>query len=184
MAFCPVTETPVTQEQRCVYRGRIVELEVRPIQMPNGAVAEFEIVRHPGGAAVVAVDTAGCVCLLRHYRPVINDWLWELPAGKLDPGEGPLATAQRELREEAGLAAAFWEPLGVIISSPGVFTEKVHLYLARGLTYVGQSAEEHEFFEVRWLPFATALAWAQSGEIADAKTVSGLFRAEEHLGKV
>lgn len=177
-----MTETHVTQEQPCLYRGRIVTLEVRTLRLPNGTVAEFEIVRHPGGAATVAVDSAGSVCLLRQYRPVLNAWLWELPAGKLDPGEAPLATAQRELREEAGLIADSWVPLGTVLSSPGVFTEVIHLYLARGLVHVGNHAEEHELFEVHWLPFAEALARARRGEISDAKTVAGLFRAEAHLG--
>lgn len=172
---------PVSLPQRCLYRGRIVELDVQTLRLPNGAVAEFEIVRHPGGAAVVAVDATGAVCLLRQYRPVLGAWIWELPAGKLDPGERPLATALRELREEAGLVAASWEGLGRIVSSPGVFTEVIHLYLARGLAPVGPCAEEHECFEVHWLPFAEALGRARRGEICDAKTVAGLFRAAPYL---
>jgi ADP-ribose pyrophosphatase len=171
----------VSSERRLVYRGRIVALELETVRLPNGVRADLEIVRHPGGAAAVAVDAAGRVCLLRQYRPVMGEWLWELPAGKLDPGEPPLATAQRELQEEAGITATAWEPLGTVVSSPGVFTEVVHLYLARGLTQVGGTAEAHELFEVHWLPFAEALALARSGEIVDAKTVAGLFRAEEHL---
>lgn len=169
------------QPVRSLYRGRIVALDVQTLRLPNGAIADFEIVRHPGGAAAIAVDAAGSVCLLRQYRPVLNAWLWELPAGKLDPGELPLVTAQRELAEEAGLQAASWLPLGTIVSSPGVFTEVIHLYLARGLAHVGKRAEEHELFEVHWLPFAEALARARHGEITDAKTVVGLFRAGEHL---
>jgi ADP-ribose pyrophosphatase len=174
-------EDPVTDEHEPLYRGRIVTLEVRTFELPNGVVGEFEIVRHPGGAAVVAVDAHGAVCLLRQYRPILARWLWELPAGKLDPGETPLATARRELAEEAGVTAADWEPLGRLLSSPGVFTEEIHLFLARGLAPIGQAAEAHELFEIHWLPFAEALAWARCGEITDAKTVAGLFRAEARL---
>lgn len=161
-----------------VYRGKIVELFLEQVRLPNGAETELEIVHHPGGAAVVALDAENRVCLLRQYRHAAGGWLWELPAGKLDPGEPPLATAQRELQEEAGLHAARWESLGKIISSPGVFTEVVHLFLARDLSGTPADAEAHEVFEVHWVPFAEALAQARTGEIMDAKTLAGFFRAE------
>lgn len=165
-----------------IYRGKIIDLYLEHVTLPNGAVAELEIVRHPGGAAVVALDSENRVCLLRQYRHAAGGWLWELPAGKLDPGESPLATAQRELQEEAGLRAARWEPLGKIISSPGVFTEIVHLFLARDLSGVLANAEAHEVFEVHWVPFVQALAQARTGEITDAKTLVGLFRADKFRG--
>lgn len=164
-----------------VYRGKIIDLCLEHVTLPNGAQAELEIVRHPGGAAVVALDGDGRVCLLRQYRHAAGGWLWELPAGKLDPGESPLTTAQRELREEAGLRAARWEALGKIISSPGVFTEVVHLFLAREVSSVPANPEAHEVFESHWLPFIEALAWARTGEIIDAKTLAGLFRAQDSL---
>jgi ADP-ribose pyrophosphatase len=116
--------------------------------------------------------------VLRQFRHAAAGWLWELPAGKLDPGEAPLATAQRELAEEAGVQASDWKSLGRIVSSPGVFTEVIHLYLARGLTAVTSATEDHELIEVHWLPFERALAMARSGEITDAKSVAGLFRAQ------
>ncbi len=168
----------MTEKETLVYRGKIVDLFLEQVMLPNGAKAELEIVRHPGGAAAVAIDAENRVCLLRQYRHAAGGWLWELPAGKLDPGEPPLATAQRELQEEAGLHAARWEPLGKIISSPGVFTEVVHLFLARGLSHVAANAEAHEVFEVHWVPFAEALTQARTGVIVDAKTLAGLFRAE------
>ncbi len=160
-----------------IYRGKIIDLSLETVTLPNGAVTELEIVHHPGGAAVVAVDRENRVCLLRQYRHAAGGWLWELPAGKLDPGESPFATAQRELEEEAGLRAASWEPLGRIISSPGVFTEVVHLYLARDLIRVPVGTEPHEIIEVHWVQFSEALAQAQTGEITDAKTLAGFFRA-------
>ncbi len=160
-----------------VYRGKIIDLYLELVTLPNGVKAELEIIRHPGGAAVVALDDDNRVCLLRQYRHVAGGWLWELPAGKLDPGEPPDATARRELEEEAGLRASRWEPLGSIVSSPGVFTEIVHLFLARNLVPVPANTEEHELIEVHWVPFTEALFRAQTGEITDAKTVIGLFRA-------
>jgi ADP-ribose pyrophosphatase len=165
-----------------VYRGKIIDLYLERVTLPNGAVAELEIVCHPGGAAVVALDNENRVCLLRQYRHVAGGWLWELPAGKLDAGEPPLDTAQRELEEEAGLRASQWEPMGKIVSSPGVFTEIVHLFLARNLIHVPANTETHEIIEVHWVPFTEALAWAQANEITDAKTLVGLFRAGKITG--
>lgn len=160
-----------------VFQGRIVEVEVGSAELPDGGRLELEIVHHPGGAAVVALDEHMRVCLLRQYRPVVGVWLWELPAGKIDAGEPPLETARRELAEEAGLAAAQWVELGSIVSSPGVFTERVHLYLARGLSPVPAAPEPGELLEPHWVAMSDALARARTGEIEDAKTLIGLFRA-------
>lgn len=171
----------MTDKRTTIYQGRIVRLDLEEVRLPNGVTAELEIVHHPGGAAAVALDERLNVCLLRQYRHAAGGWLWELPAGKLDPGEAPLATASRELEEEAGLRAARWEPLGRMLSSPGVFTEVIHLFLARKLTPVPTATETHELIEVHWLPFAEALDRARRGEIVDAKTVVGLFRAEAVL---
>ncbi len=165
-------------ERKSIYRGKIIELTLDRLTLPNGRETELEIVHHPGGAAVVALDPNANVCLLRQFRHAAGGWLWELPAGKLDPGEAPLATAQRELKEEAGLLAADWQSLGRLISSPGVFTEVIHLFLARDLTPVATNTGEHELIKVHWLPFEQALAMARDGEITDAKSVAGLFRAQ------
>ena len=160
-----------------VFQGRIVDVEVASAELPDGGRLELEIVRHPGGAAVVALDERMRVCLLRQYRPVAEAWLWELPAGKIDAGEPPFETARRELAEEAGLAATQWLELGSIISSPGVFTERVYLYLARGLSPVPAAPEPGELLEPHWVPMPDALARARTGDIEDAKTLIGLFRA-------
>jgi len=165
-------------QQRTIFEGRIIRLTLDTVQLPNGAIAELEIVHHPGGAAVVALDAGGRVCLLRQYRHAAGGWLWELPAGKLDGGEAPLLCAQRELEEEAGMQAGDWQSLGKIVSSPGVFTEVVHLFLARTLTVVPVRAEAHEVIEVHWRPWTEALRMAQDGEIDDAKTLAGLLRAQ------
>ena len=172
-------QTHMTDDKKFVYRGKIIDLYLERVTLPNGSVADLEIVQHPGGAAVVALDKDDRVCLLRQFRHVAGGWLWELPAGKLDPGEPPLATAQRELEEEAGLRAAHWEPLGRIISSPGIFTEVVHLFLASGLTQVPAKNEIHELIEVHWIAFTEALALAQTNEITDGKTLVGLFQAQQ-----
>ncbi len=160
-----------------LYSGKVVSLTLEQVTLPNGEEIELEIVRHPGGAAVVALDDAGRVCLLRQYRHAAGGWLWELPAGKLDTGEPPEATARRELAEEAGVAARDWRGLGKVVSSPGVFTEVVHLYLARRLAPAAAAREHGEVFETHWVPLEEAVARALSGEITDGKTVIGLLRA-------
>lgn len=168
-------------KSRRVFKGRVITLDVTDVELPNGQVAELEIVGHPGGAAAVAVNERHEVCLLRQYRHVAGGWLWEIPAGKLD-GQTPDATARNELREEAGLLAARWESLGRVISSPGVFTEVVHLYLARDLTTVPAAPERDEIFQVSWVPLASAVARALEGDIEDAKSVIALLRAARRLG--
>src|SRR5512144_2216467 len=109
-----------------VYRGRVIDLAIEEVRLPNGRSFPLEIVHHPGGAAVVAINSQRQVCLVHQYRHVAQGMLWELPAGKCNGQEDPLMTAKRELAEEAGLGAAVWQPLGTIWSSPGIFTERVH----------------------------------------------------------
>lgn len=167
----------MSNTKKTIYDGKVIRLSVERVRLPNGADAELEIIHHPGGAAVVALNDTGQVCLLRQYRHAAGDWLWELPAGKLDAGEQPLSTAQRELQEEAGMHAQDWQTLGKIVSSPGVFTEVIHLFLARALTAVPAQTEEQEVIEVHWLAWAEAWRMAQSDEIQDAKTLAGLLRA-------
>jgi ADP-ribose pyrophosphatase len=168
-------------KSRRVFKGRVITLDVAEVELPNGQVTELEIVGHPGGAAVVAVDARGEVCLLRHYRHVAGGWLWEIPAGKLD-GRDPEVTARAELHEEAGLEASHWQSLGRVASSPGVFAEVVHLYLARQLRPVPAAPERDEVFEVSWVPLRSALERALVGDIIDGKTVIALARAAHRLG--
>jgi len=164
------------------FQGRVVSAAAEPVTLPGGVQVVYDVVRHPGGAAVAAVDGDGRVCLLRHYRHVVGGWLWEVPAGKLDGDEAPGRAAMRELAEEVGLAAAEWRALGSMVSSPGVFTERVHLFLATGLTAGVAAPEADEVFEVHWTALPDALAMARDGAIEDAKTVIALWRAAALLG--
>jgi 8-oxo-dGTP pyrophosphatase MutT (NUDIX family) len=166
---------------RHVFTGRVIEVNVERVELPNGSVAELEIIQHPGGAAVVALDTDDRICLLRQFRHAVGGWIWELPAGKIDNREPPLDTARRELEEEAGMAAASWRPLGDYLSSPGVFTEVVHLFLATQLTPLPARLEEHEVIEVHWLAFTDVLRMADSGELRDGKSLVGVYRAAAHM---
>ena len=169
------------RRQTVHYSGRVVSLTTDEVVLPNGHVAALEVVHHPGGAVAVAIDDEERVCLLRQYRYVAGGWLWELPAGKLEPDEPPLVTAQRELTEEAGVRAREWRSLGTYLSSPGVFTEVLHLFLATGLAPAATAHEQAEVIEVHWPPLTQAYEWAVSGEIRDGKTAIGLVRARHVL---
>lgn len=165
------------ESQTVQFAGRVISVTTDEVLLPNGHRAALEVVHHPGGAVAVAVDTERRVCLLRQYRYVADGWLWELPAGKLEPREPPLATAQRELAEEAGVSARSWHALGTALSSPGVFTEVLHLFLATGIVPAAMAHERAEVIEIHWLAFDTACEWALNGTITDSKTVIGLLRA-------
>jgi 8-oxo-dGTP pyrophosphatase MutT (NUDIX family) len=159
------------------YQGRVIRVTVDDVILPNGRQAALEVVHHPGGAAIVALND-----LLRQYRYVAGGWIWELPAGKLEPDEAPEATARRELTEEAGVVATDWVSLGSLLSSPGVFSEVIHLYLAQGLSAARSQLEDSEVLEVHWVSFGQACDMALSGELRDAKTTIGVLRAARRLG--
>lgn len=171
------------ESSETMFRGRILEVNVERVRLPNGRTAPLEIAHHPGGAAIVALDSTGRVCLLRQYRHAAQGWIWELPAGKIDDGEPPIVTARRELAEEAGMSAGAWVSLGGVLSSPGVFTEVVHLYLATHLTQVAATPEDHEVFSVTWVPWQQAVLLAERGLISDGKSVSGLLRSRRFLAR-
>jgi ADP-ribose pyrophosphatase len=158
------------------FRGRVITVTIDDVTLPNGHRAKLEIVHHPGGAAIVAIDEQRRVCLLRQHRHAANGYLWELPAGKLEPGEPPLATAQRELVEEAGKEARDWQALGTCTPSPGILREVVHIFLATGLREAPSAPESAEVFEVHWVPLTEAYQWVLDGTINDAKTALGIVR--------
>lgn len=171
------TLAPMLIERREIFEGRVIKVSVDQVELPNGMRIPLEVVRHPGGAAVVALDDERRVCLLRQFRHAAGGYVWELPAGKLEPDEPPETTARRELAEEAAVSATHWESLGTHFSSPGVFTEVIHLYLATGLARADATADADEVFQVEWWPWRTAVERALSGELTDAKTVIGILRA-------
>jgi 8-oxo-dGTP pyrophosphatase MutT (NUDIX family) len=165
------------ETQTVHFRGRVITVTTDDVVLPNGHRATLEVIRHPGGAAVVALDSQRRVCLLKQYRYVADGWIWELPAGKLEPNEPPLETAKRELIEEAGISASHWESLGTALSSPGVLAEVLHLFYATGLEPNTAAHEHSEIIEVHWIPFDEAYEWAMNGQIRDAKTIVALARA-------
>jgi 8-oxo-dGTP pyrophosphatase MutT (NUDIX family) len=164
-----------------VHDGRIIQVSTERLRYANGREYDIDYVRHPGAAAVVAVDSAQRVCLVRQYRHGVQDFLWEIPAGKLDAGEPPEDCARRELAEETGVQALQWTSLGLFIPAPGIFTEVIHLYLARDLNIGPAAPDADEELELRWLPLREAADLILRGEWNDGKTALGLWRASYHL---
>jgi ADP-ribose pyrophosphatase len=142
----------------------------------------FQIVRHPGGAAVLPLHDDGTVTLIRQLRPATDGFMIEAPAGRLDPGEEPAACALRELAEETGIAAQTAEYLGPLHTSPGFLDEVIHLFLATGLNSTAAFPEEYEDIATVRIPLAEAVQMAKDGRISDGKTIALLFRAEGRRG--
>ncbi|MGB6307183.1 MAG: NUDIX hydrolase [Steroidobacteraceae bacterium] len=171
--------TPIASHH--IHRGRIIDVSTERLRYGNGREYDLDFVRHPGAAAVVAVDGADRVCLVRQYRHGIADFLWEIPAGKLDPGEAPEACAVRELAEETGVQAKRWTALGQYLPAPGIFTEVIHLYLARDLAVGTAAPDADEELEIQWMPIEEAAGMVLRGEWNDGKTALGLWRARHQL---
>jgi ADP-ribose pyrophosphatase len=161
--------------RREIYSGKVVNLAVEDVRLPNGEITSLELMHHPGAAAAVPLHPDGAVTILRQYRHAVGGWLWEIPAGKLDvAGEPPLECAKRELAEEAGLAAARWDKLGSIYTTPGFCDEIIHLYLARELSGVAVAHERDEIIEIHRMSMEEALGRIRTEEIRDTKTVAAL----------
>jgi ADP-ribose pyrophosphatase len=167
---------------KLVYDGKLLKVRSDTVRLPNGGTAEREFIDHPGAVAVIALTDAGELVMERQYRYPLGRDMIEIPAGKIDPGEDPLATAQRELKEETGYTAAHWRHVATIHIAIAYSNERIEIYLAKDLRHEGAKLDDEEFLEVFTLSPAAALAWVREGKITDSKTVAGLFWAEKILG--
>ena len=167
-----------------IFEGKIIKVTLDQARLPDGSLASREVVYHPGGVAVLALDEDNTVYLVRQYRYPIQKLLLELPAGKLDHGteEDAILGARRELSEETGLEASDWTYLGSALASPGFCDEELHMYLARGLRKTGQHLDEDEFLDVVAMPFDQLASQVMDGTITDAKTVAATLKAKILLG--
>ena len=172
-----------------VYTGRVISLDVDRVRFPDGTTGELEIIRHPGASAIVPflTDPAGVdpqLLLLKQYRYATSGTLYEIPAGRLDPGESPEQCARRELLEETGCTAESIVPPTSMFTTPGFTDERIHLFLATGLTRGEARREADEFIEVETVALSAALQMVERGEIQDAKTALGiLFAAGFRAGR-
>ncbi len=166
-----------TRKHAVLFRGLVVDIEQMDVKIGAKGWHTYQVVRHPGGVAVLPLHDDGTVTLIRQLRPAVSTVMLELPAGRLDPGEEPVACGMRELAEETGLLAARLDPLGYINTSPGVFDEVIHLFLATDLVQSEASQEDYEDIETVRLPIDDAVEMARDGRISDGKTIAALFRA-------
>lgn len=157
-----------------IYRGRVVNLSLETVTLPNGATVEMELIHHPGAAAIVPMKDDGTVLLIRQYRHAVGGYILEIPAGKLDPGEDPRDCAARELEEEIGFRAASLEPMITFFTTPGFTDEVIHIFKATGLTPGTQNLGRDEVLDVIELPLERAIAQIADGTIRDGKTIVGL----------
>jgi ADP-ribose pyrophosphatase len=170
------------QRKEIIRHGRVFDVTLENVSLPNGVCVDMEIIRHPGAAAIVPLTDNQEILMLKQYRHAIGSYWWEIPAGTFDGKEEPLACAQRELIEETGYKARIWEPLGAVTPVPGYSDERIHLFMARDLIPTAQHLDFDEIIEVHPLPLDQVVAMIVDGRIEDAKSISAVFRVLFKLG--
>jgi ADP-ribose pyrophosphatase len=163
------------EAEREIFRGRVIRLVTRDFILPNGRNTTFSVVEHPGAVAIVPVFDNGDVILLRQFRPSIGEELYEIPAGTLEKGELPLATAKREIVEETGFKARSWEKISEFYTAPGFCTELMHVFVAKGLTPASADGDEDEILEPVRMSLKKAIGLIRQQKIRDAKSIAGLL---------
>ena len=171
--------TETTLDSKTVFRGVLLDVVADTVGLPNGSTSVREYIHHPGACTIIAFLDEQTILFERQFRYPLHRHFIELPAGKIDAGEDPLRTAQRELREECGYEAAEWRHLGTLHPCIGYADEHIELYLARQLTHVGHALDSDEFLEVFPLTIAEALSWVRQGRITEAKALAGILWAEK-----
>ena len=174
-----MTEKQISSET--IYQGRVIEVRKDQVLLPDGQFGMREVVVTNDAVAVIALNERQEVLLVKQYRHPAGQNLWEIPAGKIEAGETPLQSAQRELEEETGYRAKNWRSLSSFYMSPGFCTERIHLLIASDLTEYQQKLDQDEFIEVGKFVLAEALQMVEKRDIIDAKTIIGLFAADREL---
>jgi ADP-ribose pyrophosphatase len=171
----------VINGSKTIHEGRVFSLVSENYTLENGVTSQMDYIQHPGAAAMVPMINSTEVILIKQYRHAVREFIWEIPAGTLDPRESPLSCARRELIEETGYAAASWQQLGTITPLPGCSNERIHIFLASELKSAEQNLDDDEMLNVHQLKLEDALQMIVKGEIADGKTISGLYLAYHRL---
>lgn len=174
-----ITEKRIDGEEK--YKGVIVRVVLDRVELMDGKITRREVVEHPGGVCVLPVDENGVCYMVRQFRYPFGKMLLEAPAGKLEKGEDPLECGVRELSEETGLSAEEMIPMGSMCTSPGYSTERLYLYLARGLHRGESHPDEGEFLNVERYPLSELVEMVMRNEIDDGKTVAAILKAEKIL---
>jgi ADP-ribose pyrophosphatase len=169
--------------RRPILKLGVVDLGVETAALPNGVTVDLAIIRHPGASAVVALDSDGSIAMLRQWRHAIGGYIREIPAGCRNAGEDGRQCAERELREEAGLAARRWDHLGSIVTIPSFCDERIELFLARDLSFAERALDDDEIIHVNRVRLDEALEMIRRGEIIDAKTIAALHHAHAFLAE-
>ena len=174
--------TPGKVSSHRVHTGRIIELDTDTVRFPDGSIGELDMIRHPGASAIVPFlsDPRSAdpeLLLIKQYRYAAEQFLWEIPAGRLDSGEDPSHCAERELREETGCRAEWIEFLFTMYTTPGFTDERIHVFMATGLERGATAHEADEFMTLEPVRLSRALALIETGEIKDAKTALGILYA-------
>lgn len=164
----------VVNQRTLIQKGRVFDIYSENVTLPNGVTLDMAVIRHPGAAAIVPVMADGRVLMLQQYRHAVGGFIWEIPAGTLDPGEDADACAARELTEETGYTADRIHKLATITPLPAYSDERIHLYLATGLSRASQCLDADELLFVHPVELSRAMAMIQDGTIQDAKTITGL----------
>jgi len=168
----------MSDDNTVLHQGSLISLHKERVEFPNGGHTYFDIVKHPGGSVIAAVNDENQICLLKQWRHAIDQEIWELPAGCLEEGEPALETAKRELEEEAGVTAKQWKELGIITTSPGFSNEILYLYQATDLSKGTVKLDDAEQLEAHWFDLETVFKMARNDEIIDGKTLALLLRLE------
>jgi len=170
-----------TISSKRIYEGKILNLRVDQVLLPNGKEGGREVVEFSGAVAIVPVTDDNKVLMVSQYRYPVAEVLLEIPAGKMDQGENPEECARRELKEETGCTTGSLVKMAEFYTTPGFTTELMHVYLARGLTFGEQSPDEDEFVKVEAIPFEKAIRMIFDGKIRDGKTIAGLLAAKNMM---
>jgi ADP-ribose pyrophosphatase len=180
----PIPQTDLVEHQldtRSVYDGKLLRVRSDRVRLPDGNETVREHILHPGAVMICAILDNGSLVMERQYRYPLRRAFIEFPAGKIDPGEDPLATGKRELLEETGYSAKEWKHLGCVHPVISYSNEQIEIYLARGMARQERKLDHGEFLDVFELPLPVAIDMVRTGEITDAKTVAGLFWVERVL---
>lgn len=164
-----------------IHQGRVFSLFRENVTLDNGVTVDMDLIRHPGASAVVPITLEENVVMIRQYRHAVGGFIWEIPAGTLDPKETPIECAKRELTEETGFAAGHWQGLGEVTPVPGYSDERIHLFLATQLTTAPQRLDEDELLHVQEMGLSEVVSMIFQGGIQDCKTICGVLLARNLL---